>query len=121
MLRLTMLLLCFMLAAAAAGRYKAEAAVRESRAELTALDRNKSRALTEIQLLRAEVAFLESPDRLARIASNMTDLEPLSGAQLLTAEEFQTAFGAIKSEPPAETAPASGVVAIAQLGFIPAR
>lgn len=93
MLRVTMLLLCLILAAAAAGRYKAEAAVRETRDELRRLDRTKAQELTKIQVLRAEVAYLESPERLAAIATKMTDLEPLTGAQLLTAEDFKVAFG----------------------------
>ncbi len=93
MLRVTMLLLCLILAAAAAGRYKAEAAVRETRNELRQLDRAKTQELTKIQVLRAEVAYLESPERLAAIAAKMTDLEPLTGAQLLTAEDFKVAFG----------------------------
>ena len=94
MMRLTTLLLCLILAAAAAGRYKAESAVRDSRAELRRLDREKSATISEIQLLRAEVAYLESPERLAAIADRATDLEPLSGAQLLTADDFELAFGA---------------------------
>lgn len=93
MLRVTMLLLCLILAAAAAGRYKAEAAVRETRDELRRLDRTKAQEVTKIQVLRAEVAYLESPERLAAIATKMTDLEPLTGAQLLTAEDFKVAFG----------------------------
>ena len=93
MLRLTMILLCFILAAAAAGRYKAEAAVRETRNELRHLDQAKTLEATKIQVLRAEVAYLESPERLEAIASRMTDLKPLSGAQLLTADDFRVAFG----------------------------
>lgn len=93
MLRLTMILLCFVLAAAAAGRYKAEAAVRETRTELRQLDQAKTLEATKIQVLRAEVAYLESPERLGVIATKMTDLKPLSGAQLLTADDFKVVFG----------------------------
>jgi hypothetical protein len=93
MVRLTMLMLCFLLAAAAAGRYQAEVSVREARREIQELDRAKAKELSQIQVLRAEVAYLESPDRLAKIASRITDLEPLSGRQLLTADEFLIAIG----------------------------
>lgn len=92
MLRLTMILLSLMLAAAAAGRFQAEASVREARAELKRLEREKSKELTQIQVLRAEIAYLESPDRLAAIATKMTDLKPLTGAQLLSADDFAIAF-----------------------------
>lgn len=101
MMRLTMILLCVLLAAAAAGRYQAEAAVRETRGELKRLDRAKSEEITSIQLLRAEVAYLESPERLAEVASRMTDLEPLSGAQLMTADEFEVAFSDDRARPTA--------------------
>ena len=92
-MRLTLILLCFILAAAAAGRYKAEAAVRETRAELKRLDRAKQSELSSIQALRVEVAYLENPERLSEIARNLTDHEPLSGAQLMTADDFEIAFG----------------------------
>lgn len=93
MMRLTMILLCFMLAAAAAGRYKAEAAVRETRLELQRLERARTIETSSIHALRAEVAYLESPERLAGVADAVTDLRPLSGAQLLTAEDFVADFG----------------------------
>ncbi len=98
MMRLTMILLCFLLAAAAAGRYKAEAAVRESRIELRRLDRAKAQEVSAIQALRAEVAYLESPERLAGVADAVTNLKPLTGAQLMTAEDFVAAFGAADGE-----------------------
>jgi hypothetical protein len=94
MMRFTTFLLCLLLAAAAAGRYKAEEAVREKKREIERLDRAKSKAVADIQLLRAEVAFLENPDRLAKIAEQVTSLAPLTGAQILTAEDFRVAFKA---------------------------
>lgn len=106
MLRLTMILLCFILAAAAAGRYQAEAAVRETRLELKRIERAKAEELTSIQLLRAEVAYLESPERLAAIAQRVTDLEPLSGAQLMTAEDFAIAFDGEAAPAPTNAAAA---------------
>lgn len=122
MMRLTMILLCLLLAAAAAGRYQAEAAVRETRAELQRLDREKTKALTSIQLLRAEVAYLESPDRLAEIAAKATNLAPLSGAQLMTADDFEVAFG--DKAPELQTSSSSSPerpLEVAQLGPVVAR
>jgi hypothetical protein len=86
------MLLCLILAAAAAGRYRAEVAVRETRAEILRLERQKARAQEEIALLRAEIAYLESPERLAHLAATMTSLTPLTGAQFMTAREFVAAF-----------------------------
>lgn len=93
MIRITMLFLCLILAAAAAGRYKAEVSVRESRQDIQKLQKEKAQELRKIQTLRAEIAYLESPERLAKIAMKTTDLEPLTGAQLLTADQFVAAFG----------------------------
>lgn len=93
MVRLTMIMLCFLLAAAAAGRYQAEVSVREAKREIKDLDHAKQKELSEIQVLRAEIAYLESPERLAKIAARVTDLEPLAGRQLMTADEFVLAFG----------------------------
>jgi hypothetical protein len=98
MMRVTTFILCILLAAAAAGRYTAEEAVRETKREIERLDRAKSSAVDDIQLLRAEVAFLENPDRLARIAGQVTDLSPLTGAQIMTAEDFRVAFSGMDSE-----------------------
>jgi hypothetical protein len=115
MMRLTLLLLCILLAAAAAGRYQAEAAVRQLRGELGRLESAKTEEFAKIQMLRAEVAYLEAPDRLAAIASDVTDLEPLSGAQLLTAEDFQIAFGGPPPRRPRDGQPIGEAMAIARL------
>jgi hypothetical protein len=122
MVRATMILLCFLLLAAAAGRYKAEVSVREAREELENLDRAKADELSEVKMLRAEVAFLESPDRLAKIAARHTDLAPLTGAQLLTADEFLLALAG-PAEPATPQAPATDVIAhaLAMADLSPAR
>lgn len=106
MMRFTTFLLCLILAAAAAGRYKAEIAVRDAKSELRALDRQKTEELSSIQVLRAEVAFLERPERLAEIAQSVTALEPLTGAQLATAEDLELAFAKPGENAAAETPPA---------------
>ena len=93
MIRLTMILLCLMLAGAVAGRYQAEVRVKQLKEDIRALERVKSKELTEIQLLRAEIAYLESPERLAVIAERTTSLAPLTGRQLLSAEEFVAVLG----------------------------
>jgi hypothetical protein len=121
MMRLTMIMLCFILAAAAAGRYQAEAAVRETRNELRRLDHVKSQELTSIQVLRAEVAFLESPERLASVAEKITDLEPLSGAQLMTAEDFRLAFGDGVAPEQSASSSSDRPLAVAELGPVAER
>lgn len=92
MVRITMIVLCLLLAAAAAGRYQAEAAVREKRQEIERLQKERAAEIMAIKTLRADIAFLTNPERLARIAQSRTDLSPLSGAQLIDAEKFALAF-----------------------------
>ena len=118
MMRFTTFLLCLILAAAAAGRYKAEIAVRDAKDEARALERRKVEELSSIQVLRAEVAYLERPERLAEIAESVTGLAPLSGAQLMTAEDLELAFAAARSGDQVSTAPvapAPGKLAVAGL------
>jgi hypothetical protein len=117
MVRLTMIMLCFLLAAAAAGRYQAEVSVREAKREIKELDRAKAKELSEIQVLRAEIAYLESPERLAKIAERVTDLEPLSGRQLMTADEFLVAFGDENEAAPARPAQPNGDVILHALAM----
>ncbi|MEL7489296.1 MAG: hypothetical protein AAGJ73_01145 [Pseudomonadota bacterium] len=100
MIRITMIFLCLILAAAAAGRYQAEVRVKQAREELKSLEAAKAREVAEIQMLRAEVAYLEGPERLADIADKATALKPLTGAQLMTADDFAVAFGAPSLETP---------------------
>ena len=93
MIRVTTVFLCLLLAAAAAGRYRAEEAVRNIRMELRQLETSKLDEQRQIQMLRAEVAYLENPERLDKIAKAKTQLRPSETSQILTAEEFLASFG----------------------------
>ena len=90
MIRIATIFLCMLLAAAAAGRYRAEVSVKETRAELKRLEISKTEELQSIQMLRAEVAYLENPNRLSKIAEAKTDLRPSVQDQLLNARQFAT-------------------------------
>lgn len=111
MVRVTMILLSVLLAAAAAGRYKAEVSVREKRTEIRALEEARELEVGAIQVLRAEMAYLESPERLAKVAGLATALEPLNGAQLRTADEFLAAFESVDQS--IDTTPGGDAVAAA--------
>ncbi len=110
MIRVTTIFLCLLLAAAAAGRYRAEEAVRKSRAELENLEISKNEELRSIQTLRAEIAYLENPARLATIARSQTDLRPSERSQLLSARQFADAFGDEAETPDSYDAPPSSVI-----------
>lgn len=92
-MRLSLLILCLVLFAAAAGRYRAEAALQLTERRIAELDARRAEEARAIQMLRAEIAVLESPERLARLADEHTDLAPLPSDRLLSADEFLIAFG----------------------------
>lgn len=120
MIRITTVFLILLLAGAAAGRYQAEASVREKRTALAALEEETQQELRAIQMLRAEVAYLENPERLAKIAEVETQLRPTTRAQTINAAEFAAAFGADGLLPHDRTSPAPGdvithAIALAQL------
>lgn len=94
MIRIATIFLCVLLAAAAFGRYKAEVSVRELRQDIERIEVKQTEELRSIQMLRAEIAYLENPERLAKVALAKTELRPSSGDQLVTAREFAVAFGA---------------------------
>lgn len=93
MIRITTIFLCVLLAAAAFGRYRAEVSVRELREDVQRIETSKTEEQRAIQMLRAEIAYLENPDRLAKVAETKTDLRPSTGEQLVNAREFATLFG----------------------------
>ncbi|GJL91532.1 cell division protein FtsL [Hyphococcus sp.] len=93
MIRITTIFLCILLAAAAFGRYRAEVSVRELREDIERIETSQADELRSIQMLRAEIAFLENPERLAKVAAAKTDLRPSSGDQLVNAPEFASLIG----------------------------
>ncbi len=119
MIRITTIFLCLLLAAAAAGRYRAEVSVRETRMELEKLETSKLEEQQSIQMLRAEVAYLESPERLAKIAKAKTDLRPSESDQMLSAQEFAAAFGESEAFPDDEPATPQGDVILHALAMAP--
>lgn len=99
MFRITTIFLCILLTAAAVGRYRAEEEVRKAREELDKLETSQLEEQQRIQVLRAETAYLENPERLAKIAAAETDLRPSAPEQVLSARQFASAMTG--EEPPA--------------------
>lgn len=93
MIRITTIFLCVLLAAAAFGRYRAEVSVRELRQDIKEIEISQVEEVRAIQMLRAEIAYLENPERLAKVANAKTDLRPSTGDQMMNAREFAAAFG----------------------------
>jgi len=109
MIRITTIFLCLLLAAAAAGRYRAEESVRKTRAELQKLETSALEEQRAIKMLRAEIAYLENPARLAQVAKTRTQLRPSDRDQLLSAREFGVAMrgDADETEQPVAPPPSS--------------
>ncbi|GEM_PF-1321674 len=120
MFRITTLFLCILLTAAAVGRYRAEESVRKARSELEKLETSRLEELERIQILRAEIAYLDNPERLAKIARSETDLRPTSREQMVSQRQFAAAMTGETSPTPAEDAPVpseaiTNAIAMAQL------
>ncbi len=120
MFRITTIFLCVLLTAAAIGRYRAEEAVRKTRIELNNLESSRLQELESIQILRAETAYLENPERLAKIADAKTDLRPSTQEQMMSERQFASAMnsGELDETPINEQMPADTItnaIAMAQL------
>ena len=100
MFRITTIFLCVLFLASVAGRYSAEESVRAVQEEMERLDAEYSEEARRVQMLRAEIAYLESPERLVRIAEAKTDLRPPASHELLTARQFKSAMAGEDVAPP---------------------
>lgn len=102
MIRTTTIFFCLLLAAAAAGRYRAENEVRSEERNIDVLRQQADGERDRIQVLRSEVAYLESPERLSSIVREWhAPLKPMKGSQMITAEQFIARFD---GEPLAQSA-----------------
>lgn len=111
MFRITTIFLCALFLAAVAGRYSAEESVQNAREELLRLEAEQVEEIRQVKMLRAEIAYLENPERLARIAKATTDLRPPVADELLTANEFRNAMLGEGEEPQrARPLPADSVI-----------
>ena len=120
MIRITTIFLCLILAGAAAGRYRAEESVRKTRVELEKLETSKLEEVRSIQMLRAEIAYLENPERLTKIAKTQTELRPSATDQMLTVRQFAAALSGDEEyiDPEAPVTPSdviSNAIAMAQV------
>ena len=93
MIRVLTPALCLLLAAAAAGRYHAEASVREARSELSSVRSALSQEEERERRLRMEVEVLESASRLTSLNEQTIGLGAARPEQMTTREDFATMIG----------------------------
>ncbi|WP_031551094.1 hypothetical protein [Parvularcula oceani] len=93
MMRIVTPILCLALAAAAAGRYHAEADVRAARSELSEVEAARLAEEEKAQRLRLEVEVLESAARLEELNAQTIKLAPARAEQLTTRSEFAERIG----------------------------
>lgn len=98
-MRLLTPVLCVLLALAAAGRFKAEAGVREARGDLAAVEAALAEAEDRGERLRLEVEVLESPTRFEEVNEQTLRLEAPRAEQLTTYEDFSEMVGRPVSGP----------------------
>ena len=83
MIRLGTLLWLALVAVAGFSVFKVSYRVQAQEQELTRLDRQIQRDRDEIQVLHAEWAHLNEPDRLGELAKRHLDLAPVTGIQIV--------------------------------------
>lgn len=105
MMRISTLFFCLLLAAAAVGRYKAEAGVRADRAAILEVEQQIAEEEQKIGELKLQVEVLESGPRLAQLATHRLDLVPAQPVQLADAREFAYL---LDTDYRRQTAPAAG-------------
>lgn len=88
MIRVSTIFFCLLLAAAAAGRYQAEAKVRADKLEINKLEEQIADEEYRIGQLQLEVEVLESGQRLSQLAARELALTSVKPYQLQTADEF---------------------------------
>ncbi len=88
MMRISTIFFCVLLAAAAAGRYRAEASVRADKAEIDKIDAEIAEEERQISKLDLEVEVLESSARLSQLALHRLELTSVKPYQLHTADQF---------------------------------
>ena len=110
MFRLTSIFLCALFLAAVAGRYSAEESVGAAQEALAQLDVEYADEARRVQMLRAEIAYLEGPERLAKVARATTDLRPPAPEALLNAQQFKSAMIGEDAAPAPTASPVHGDV-----------
>ena len=93
MIRFSTIFFCLILAAAAVGRYRAEAGVRAERDNISRIEQQIDRQRAKISKLQLEVEVLESPKRLTELGATRDGLRPIQPRQVLTAEKFAALMG----------------------------
>ncbi len=59
----------------------------EARAYVKTLEHKLEQEQAEVRMISAEIAHLESPDRLRKLATQQLDLQPVKANQVLSLEE----------------------------------
>jgi cell division protein FtsL len=86
MIRIGPLLWLVLVALASIGTFQLKYRVQAQEQELTRLDRQIQRDRDDIQVLHAEWAHLNEPNRLSDLARRHLDLAPVSGVQIVRFE-----------------------------------
>lgn len=93
MMKVMTFLLVGLLVLAAAGRFYAEAQVRESEREIARLEERAGALTGEIEKVRLDVEVLESASRLSKLNSSRLALGTVRAEQLLDDQEFARVIG----------------------------
>src|SRR5262245_36401331 len=76
-----------LLAALAVGLYKAKTEAKDDRRRAAALEAQLAEEQEAIRVMRNEIGYLESPDRLRKLAQERLGLVPIDPLRVVTLEE----------------------------------
>lgn len=109
-MRIVPLILIGLLVLAAAGRYYAEAQVRQRQQELARLQETREQTLSEIDSLRLDVQVLESATRLRELNDQRLDLVSVRAEQLLTPVDLARLVGMVDLDEPDVLPPEADII-----------
>ncbi len=118
MMRLGTLLWLALVALAGVGLFHLKYRVQAQERELAQLDRQIRRDRDQIQVLRAEWAHLNDPDRLAELARRHLDLAPVAGVQIVRFSALPARPTPMVEDDGADKGDASVLALLSQLGAV---
>lgn len=80
------------------GLYYVKIRAQSAKLEVARLERLVSEERVAVSVLRAEIAFLENPERISRLAQSELGLKPVGGDQIVTITDISTRVPFAKSQ-----------------------
>ncbi len=80
------------------GLYYVKTRAQSARADVTRLERLVAAEQVALNVLKAEMAYLESPERVSRLAASELGLKPVAGEQIIDVESIDERFELVQAD-----------------------